>query len=357
MLSVNEIINHPSLQDTDLLGTFKEFPLGFIDIGARGGVHDLVEPFAKRTSVLAFEPDKDECQRLLSIPEVVNQWAEFIIEPIALSNKKGQAELVLMSAPTNHSLREPNLLVTDRYNMEKWREVGRESLQTDTLDNIIDCRFSNQKYIGEFIKLDTQGSEYEILQGAFNTITTRTVAIVCEVSFAELYKGQKLFSEVEILMRDFGFSFYGFTSMFSRSQKQLDKLSHGSKERPFYTDAIFFRDPIQGTAVSQSFSKRQAKSLFICTILLGYFDFALELAKKTWLVDASLDENKKIVDFVLDISKQPIENEKINVFDLYDKIKKSPDLTNLHIGAFVDQRRENNDFHDVLNTLATPIPK
>ncbi|MBW1783269.1 MAG: hypothetical protein JRL30_21320 [Deltaproteobacteria bacterium] len=31
----------------------RDKPLGFIDIGARGGVHHLVEPLAKCTSVLA----------------------------------------------------------------------------------------------------------------------------------------------------------------------------------------------------------------------------------------------------------------------------------------------------------------
>ena len=31
-------------------------PLGFVDVGARGGVHPLVEPLARRTAVLGFEP-------------------------------------------------------------------------------------------------------------------------------------------------------------------------------------------------------------------------------------------------------------------------------------------------------------
>jgi FkbM family methyltransferase len=354
---LNSIIKHKALSGTELLVEFKNSPLGFIDVGARGGIHNIVEPFAMYTSVLAFEPDHEECDRLNKIPEVFEHWSEFILEPKALSDKKGQAELVLLSAATNHSLREPNLPITRRYGMEKWQEIGRESLETETLDNIIFQKYQDKPYIGEFIKLDTQGSEYEIIMGARKTISERTVAVVCEVSFAELYKGQKLFSEVEILMRELGFSFYGFTSMFSRSQKQLNKLHHGTKERPFYTDAIFFKDPLTDDSLRESFSNRQSKSLLLCAILLGYYDFALELAKSIWLFESDQKEMVAIEEFIKDISIININDSISEVKVLHEKVLKEPKSTNLYVGAFVDQRRGNNDFHDVLNTLATPQPK
>ncbi|REL34835.1 FkbM family methyltransferase [Thalassotalea euphylliae] len=354
---LNSIAKHLSFKKTSLLHEFEQTPLGFIDVGARGGVHELVEPFAMYTAVLAFEPDKKECLRLQAIEEVTAPWASFTLEASALSDERGSAELVLMSAPTNHSLRAPNLQLTDRYQMEKWREIGREPLQVDTLDNIIQRNKSQVNPVAEFIKLDTQGSEHEILTGATETIREQTVAIVCEVSFAELYKGQKLFSEVEQQMRSLGFSFYGFTSMFSRSQKQLNKLTNGTKERPFYTDAIFFKDPLSSLSNSEHQSERQSKSLFVISLLLGYFDFALELAKATWLINACSTEINAIATLVDELSKLDAQAEQAALNDLVSNIQATPEKIHLHIGAFVDARRANNDFHDVLNTLATPQPK
>jgi FkbM family methyltransferase len=354
---LNAIAENLSFCQSVLLNEFKQSPFGFIDVGARGGVHDIVEPFAKYTSVLAFEPDSDECRRLLAIKEVSEPWAEFILEPMALADSKGEAELVLLSASTNHSLRAPNLLMTERYQMEKWREIGRESLIVETLDNVIADSYEKQKYVGEFIKLDTQGSEFEIITGAQKTLLDRTVAVVCEVSFAELYKGQKLFSEVELKMRELGFSFYGFTSMFTRSKKQLNKLKHRTQERAFYTDAIFFKDPLSGLKCSEHQNLRQTYALFISAVLLGYYDFSLELAKETWLKKANENEVNAIENFIKTVSMIKSEDELNAVKKLSEFASSEPELVNLHIGAFVDQRRANNDFHDVLNTLATPQPK
>jgi len=358
MNKLNSLASHPALSESDLLSCFIDNPLSFIDVGARGGIHEIVEPFAKYTSVLAFEPDQQECDRLKKIPKVFEPWAEFILEAKALSDKKGLAELVLLSADTNHSLRAPNIKITRRYNMEKWQEIGREIIETETLDNIITSnKYQGNPYIGEFIKLDTQGSEYEILTGAQNMLTERTVAVVCEVSFAALYEGQKLFSEVEILMRELGFSFYGFTAMFTRSQKQLDKLYYGSKERPFYTDAVFFKDPLTDELQRENFTNRQSKSLFLCATLLGYYDFALELAHKTWLIESDISEGIAVEHLIREMSAINMDDSVDEVKNLHAKVMKEPELANLYIGDFVDQRRENNDFHDVLNTLATPQPK
>ena len=39
-------------------------PIGFIDVGARGGSHVLVEPIHTHVSFLGFEPDQEECDAL-----------------------------------------------------------------------------------------------------------------------------------------------------------------------------------------------------------------------------------------------------------------------------------------------------
>lgn len=327
-------------------------PFGFIDVGARGGAHDMVDPIAKLTAVLAFEPDQGECNRLLSIPEVYEPWASFNLVPIALADRRAQGELVMLSADTNHSLLPPNTEFTERYNMVKWQEVGREKLETELLDTVLYSDALKQQRFGEFIKLDTQGTEYEILLGAKRMLAERTVAIVTEVAFCELYKGQKLFSEVEMLLRQFGFSFYGFTKLHGRSCKLLDKSQHMTAERAFYADAVFFKDPLPGPSARKDLNERGIYALYTSAILLGYYDFALELASKTWATSKQeIDAVKRLIS---EFASYAPTDTHYAVKKLAQSVDEKPELANILVGGFVDQRRRACNYDDVLNVSVLP---
>lgn len=331
---------------------FASQPLGFIDVGARGGAHDLVDPIANITAVLGFEPDKEECERLMSIPEVYTPWAEFALEPIAVSDKIESATLHLLSANTNHSLLRPNPIYTQRYIMPKWVEVGEEKLQTELMDNIVYANQYQAQSFGEFIKLDTQGTEYEVLRGSQKILNERTVALVTEVAFCELYQGQKLFSDVEALLREVGFSFYGFSRLHSRSCRLLDKTSHTTAERLFYADAVFFKDPYSTPALSNQFGDRQYAVLYTTALLLGYYDFAFEIAKKTFAdTDEKLASVKKLISSLAYLSP---ENTISELKNLNQRVDQSPQLANVIVGGFVDQRRKLCNYDDVLSVSVLP---
>lgn len=354
LLGANSLSENKYFSESQPGKSFANQPLGFIDIGARGGAHDLVEPMAKDTAVLGFEPDEEECIRLMKNPEVYKPWAKFLLEPIALADQKGSAELKLLSANTNHSLLYPNEGFTKRYNMTKWDVVGKCTLDTDTLDAVLYQKGIDQSAFGEFIKLDTQGTEYEILQGASRVLTERTVAVVTEVAFCELYKNQKLFSDVESLMRKKGFSFYGFTTLHTRSKKLLDKKFQATRERVIYTDAIFFKDPLGGGYTS-ALKERESYVLFTTALLLGFYDFAFELAKGTWLRDASTEENARIEALIKSLSSLSTEKTTSELLKLVESVKNHPEFVNVAVGGFVDKRRGLCDYDDVLNI--SPLPK
>ncbi|HEY9857990.1 MAG TPA: hypothetical protein V6D16_00680, partial [Candidatus Obscuribacterales bacterium] len=148
---LNDLLKDPLFASSAPGATLRAKPLGFVDIGARGGVHELVEPLAGVTAVLGFEPDEEECVRMRA-SLAGSPWAACEIEPWALAESEGEALLHLLSVPTNHSLRPPSLPLTERYNMEKFAQVGSLPLQTTSLDKIL---FSQQReqedYWGEFI--------------------------------------------------------------------------------------------------------------------------------------------------------------------------------------------------------------
>ncbi len=197
-------------------------PLKFIDIGARGGTHDIVLPLARNVDVLGFEPDKKECDRLMNLKSISSIWASFRMSEYAIMNEKNIKSLNITEAITNSSFLEVNDIFQKRYDMKKWLTVDKCNVETIGLDELI-SKDKNLRDHGEFIKIDTQGTELDVLNSAENTLINNCKALLIEVSFCELYSKQALFSEIESYLRNLGFSFYGFTSQHNRSLKLLDK--------------------------------------------------------------------------------------------------------------------------------------
>lgn len=60
----------------------------------------------------------------------------------------------------------------------------------------------------DFIKLDTQGTEQEILKSAADKLKDKRIGLIySEVTFIEAYKNQNLFSDPEIYLRKHGYEF------------------------------------------------------------------------------------------------------------------------------------------------------
>ena len=323
-------------------------PIGFVDIGARGGAHPLVDPVAAAIAVLGFEPDEAECLRMRETADLHERYAKFEIEAAALSDRAGPATLYEISAPTNNSLRPPNSVFVERYAMAKWQIVDQIALDTMTLDDVLFSRRASDPYWGEALKIDTQGTEYEILLGARRTLIERTQFLCVEVSFCELYKGQRLFSDVESLLRELGFSFYGFDRTYNRSRKALDKSRYWGRERPIQADAYFFKDPFDPAMTGHPISERARIVLATFALLTGYHDFALEL------LQGAADDVTALRAAVIAAAQLSTDVDRDATRDLAAAIEARPTYANILVGKFVDERRARNDFFDVASVEIKP---
>ena len=146
----------------DLLNTK---PIGFMDIGARGGIHPLVEQFSEAVHVVGFEPDHEAFTELQRDLAESSDYARADIEPVGLFHVAGDHTLFELSAPTNSSLLQPNKTFTQR---SQWR-MGRNctsGIRTKTLDQVVFEDLATFDHMGEAIKIDAQGTEFEVLLGA-----------------------------------------------------------------------------------------------------------------------------------------------------------------------------------------------
>ena len=343
-LALNSFLKEPLFAGLSAYAELRNKPLGFVDIGARGGVHPMVNPVAGVTAVLGFEPDEVECARISAELAAGSPWAANSVEPVALAASEGDAFLHLLTEPSAHSLRGPNPKFTYRYNMVLLEQVGQLPLRTVSLDSILFGPRAREDHWGEFLMLDTQGTECEILQGSQRTLSERTVAVVSEVEFFQVYEGQSLFSEVELFLRERGFSFYGFTTVGHRSRKLLDKRKEIGRERMFYADAVFFKDPLSGGSKFDGGSQRAQQVLFVCALLLGYYDFALELALETWATGKEATSVKQLAHHLASLPPAQAHGDALA---LAQRVSDKPELANIEGGRFVDARRSMCDYYDV----------
>ena len=96
----------------------------------------------------------------------------------------------------------------------------------------------------DFIKVDIQGAELDVLKHATRTLES-TLVIESEVEFIELYKKQPLFGDLQVFLRDHGFVFHKFVDIGGRAFRPFS----GPGGNPFtaisqvlWADAIFVRD-------------------------------------------------------------------------------------------------------------------
>jgi FkbM family methyltransferase len=147
-------------------------PMGgvFVDIGANIGIYTcvLANHVGSTGSVIAFEP-MIENLALLHRNIELNQFKNIVVQEIALSNCQGSFNLYV---PNSHQ--QGSSGCTQVWNPGDWLSVGTTPVTT------LDIAFSGERL--DFIKIDTQGHELEILEGAKSTIERCQPFILCEVS-------------------------------------------------------------------------------------------------------------------------------------------------------------------------------
>jgi len=106
--------------------------------------------------------------------------------------------------------------------------VGNESVKIFKLDSIVNKYIKASSNI--FIKIDTQGFEWQVLNGAENTLKMAR-GVLCELSLVQLYEGQHLWRQIIDRLEEEGFTLWAFQQGFTNA----------STGRSSQIDAIFLR--------------------------------------------------------------------------------------------------------------------
>ncbi len=138
------------------------------DVGAHAGYLSMYmsKLVGKRGKVFSFEPSPQN-RKLLQKNVLDNSIANVRITPYAVTNTKGEVKFVLSSPSYGSHIAH-----------EDEKEQTSLSVQSTTVDEFI---ASGEGEPPSFIKIDVEGQELAVLQGAVNTLATYHPVVVAEI--------------------------------------------------------------------------------------------------------------------------------------------------------------------------------
>ena len=146
---------------------FKEKKIDYIiDVGANEGQFAKeLRFYGYKGGILSFEPQKLANQKLINFALKDDDWT--VYEPIALGNRNGKTKINISKNSVSSSI----LNINDEHinNAPDSKIVGTENIQEKKMDDIFNDLNIDDKNI--FLKIDTQGYEFQVLEGAEKTLS------------------------------------------------------------------------------------------------------------------------------------------------------------------------------------------
>jgi len=261
--SVPEYNINWALADLSPINEFLESnPIIVVDVGARDGFLGEIEDLKSYINYIGFDADTDECARInANTPPGFNN---FRVLPHFIGSGDEAHEFYIYNSPGDSSRFTPCQSFTRKFNPRfgiakavNVRPISLSSaLQQEGIDQV------------DFLKLDTQGSELEILKSAKHNLDG-LLLIESEVEITQMYEGQPLIGEFLNFMNTNGFEVLYINRVFQNRYNYLGP----AKGQVTFCDVLFARK-------SEFYEKFDAVQVAKHAILLcnyGHLDIASEI--------------------------------------------------------------------------------
>ncbi len=169
-----------------------------VDAGARYGLHPTWQSMESVAEFHLFEMDEGEASRLT---KKYGNRRNIKVYATALYESDTQLKFRVSEHHALNSVYEANssLLEANAYMIKEFRQTEERSVPARALDSVFRGKDVH------FLKLDIEGAEYSALKGARETLDRAVLGIRCEVLFAPIFKGAKLFGHLHDLLAEHGF--------------------------------------------------------------------------------------------------------------------------------------------------------
>ena len=249
-----------------------------VDIGARGeGLPELkiIAPFV---DYFACEP---ELVANLELHEGMEgkKWRSYTLFKDAIGTGKYGNVLHVTQQPGLSSLLKPNNEVFSRYyNDDSFSVVSTENINLISLDVAANA---NKFEDACFLKIDTQGSELDILESGKELLSSSLVGIYVEAEFQSFYTDQPLFKDVDRYITSHGFELFDMIK--SGVRRAGYDANRYSRRQTTWAHILYLKD----IDILKRHPNRMQKmaQLFALAIAFENYDFALEMLSKGLLTE------------------------------------------------------------------------
>lgn len=282
--------------------------LTLVDVGFRGGVLPEWEALAAHTHTIAFEPAADEYERLRK--KFAAEGGRFSIYPYAIGKRVGTESLAITKLPFSSGIKPGDSAFLERMCesvRENLRVIGHCPVDVVSLDSISE---KVGLHAANFLKIDTEGTEAEILEGAAGLLRSPNLfGVKTEVWFGEIKGNPSEFSSIDCQLRDAHFHLFDLTTCkYPRRTFEQGKLVIGPMRLPWKLnpfgmgqmltgDALFLKDPIHSVTHGHGddvFAWNDKTVLAMAGIycIYGLLDCAVELLSfysDNWRTTSAID--------------------------------------------------------------------
>lgn len=174
----------------------------FYDIGANIGYYTIkMSPFAKEIN--SFEPVKKTFE-LLAKNKSVNNLENVHLHKYGVSNRNISLNINLYSSSGNDSIIKRNIPEN-----HSCKFIGVEEIATVTLDSFVQ---NNNIALPDVIKIDVEGAELYVLEGAKGTINFNKPIIIFEYSESTFEDANYTFDDIIEYFKEMNYLFYGISN-------------------------------------------------------------------------------------------------------------------------------------------------
>jgi FkbM family methyltransferase len=253
-------------------GALSNQPMVVIDVGASGGLTHRWRPIKTAMRTVSFEPDHAAYSELQK-----TKSEDSVVLPYALGRRQEVRNFYHAGWFWSSGLYPSREKFWKRFAASDIQTVTKVS-QIETIDLKTAC-LQNGIHSADFIKIDVEGAELDILEGADDFLNT-ILGAELEVTFSETHEGRCVFADVDTFMRKNGFALFALptVSQQRRSMPYPDRppTAINNNCQPIAADALYIRDVIDTETIA-NYSEVQLLKLIMIYDLYGRPDSALEL--------------------------------------------------------------------------------
>ncbi len=292
---VKKIFRHTYSEKGSKMKELSEFLSGqkitpvLVDVGSSGYRHKIWDPISINSRIIGFDPDNRHFD-----PEFEKMFHDALLVSKAVTNNDTdtEVEFILTRYPSCSSILPGDIESLEPFMFRDYFVEERRATAEATSLNRVIAEYNLGQL--DWIKIDAQGFDLEIIKSMSPDNMARVVAFDIEPGFIDAYKNEALFPEMHTYMKEQGFwlSDLQYQAYPRTTPEEWDKLvalaeANGQnagflirkmKGAPTAAEALYLRD-LNFMQKSSLASARMYKVLFVFCLLDNHLDYTFDVVK------------------------------------------------------------------------------